>query len=92
MIAEGRTGIRTVLVWAETKDGLTERIGTILGEFAAGADDVLHVGYAAVHVGWRDVENDGPSGEQRRELRLEYSALMVLRDPAPIAHCPPLTE
>ncbi len=80
MIDEVEGGIRTALVWAESKEQLTERIGTILGEFAAGADDVLHVGYAAVQVGWGDVSCGGAGAPpDRREIQLEYSAVLLLR-------------
>ena len=76
MSVEVGGGVRTALVWAPSKELLTERIATVLGEFAAEADDVLHLGYGVARpagaVGPEALGLDQPAP-------LEYSALLLLR-------------
>ena len=78
MSAQTEAGLRTAVVWADSKEQLAERIGTILGEFAARPEDLLHVGYTATQTGWCDLPSEAPGEAFRREISIEYSALLVL--------------
>jgi hypothetical protein len=82
--------VRVYWVVATTMQGLVDRLAVLLGEHMTTGDE-LHVTYNAMQSGWQHHPAQPrswthPPQAPWTELRLEYSALLVLRSPTP----PPL--
>lgn len=77
-------GARVFCISAPDAQTLADRLALVLGEHMA-SDDEIHLTYNAIQSGWQ--HEPGHAGWHGRpphtELFFEYSAVLVLRAPAP---------